>query len=439
MMMSLVLSQDFGISILIIKEQLYYTGAEPHPQPGTIFELDFGQAQSNIATYHGRQHSKAVLDLVVPSWNSWTDDSAVISQRVDEVYNQIKASLSSENNNPLVLDLFPRASCGTSGHTIVPYRLDDTDPLHPKVYVYENFNPNNANKFIQFDFATSIHSFNYWLWDSTSCGTLVALPVNTFTSSDGKIPGTQLHVSTGGNVEPLLTNSMGEMVGYNNGELTATITDAMPVFPWHSPGITSTVTSFLAPPDMYTTTLSSDGGGYTFAVWSSSGTLELQADGQATPLTNNLLSTTNPDLISFDADLHSAVLSTSDAQGQSVTLQMSIPGTDNSQVYTIDNVNLLAGGNLNVDALDSELRLTSNSISINYDVYFDRISTQTLSAFAHADLTLLASDKHYLTFSDGDDALLKIDHGGDGSIDETIVLKNQADTPYKIYLPTILR
>ncbi|MCA9926020.1 MAG: SBBP repeat-containing protein [Anaerolineales bacterium] len=419
---------------------LYFTGTDSRPQSGTTFELDMNQAKANIAAYHGRQHSQAVLDVVLPAWNNWRGDSSAISQQVDAVYNQIKASLSSSNNNnPLILDLFPRPDCGTSGHTVAPYRLDTSDPLRPKVYIYDNFNPGDANKFIQFDFSTSVHRFSYWLWDSASCGALVAIPVNTFTSAAAKTPGTQLHVSTGGSVEPLLVNAMGEMVGYDNGNMTATLPDAMPVFPWQTSNSTPPVSSFLVPADMYTTTLNTSGGGYTFTVWSPSGTLDLQGGEQNIFSANNLLSVADNDTISFSADLRNAVLSTSEIQAQPMTLQMSIPDTNNSQVYTLDNVVPTAGGNLTVAASDSELTVNSDGITTNYDVSFDRISSQTVSTFSHANLTISASDIHIITFSDGGNALLQIDQGGDGSIDQDIVLENEANTFYTIYLPAVLR
>jgi hypothetical protein len=171
----------------------YYVGLLAAPQPSPTNKLTLDQAWSDIATLHGRQYSKAVLDLRILNLSAWkTTDANVISQRVDEIYSQLRSAIQPGNPDPVVLDLVSRPGCDASGHTVTPYRLDEADPFHPKVYIYENFSPGDSSKFIQFDFSSPEHRFNYWKWDSDSCGALIAIPISAFTSPKDKVPSIYL-------------------------------------------------------------------------------------------------------------------------------------------------------------------------------------------------------------------------------------------------------
>lgn len=187
---------SFGSGIctgMAVASLAYYVGVMAPPLPTTTFGLTLDQAWPNIATFHGRQYSKAVLDRLILGLSAWnTTDTRVISRRVDEIYNQLVSAVRPGNPDPLVLDLVARPGCDTPGHTVAPYRLDETDPLHPKVYVYENYAAGDSTKFIAFDFSSPDHRFSYWKWDSAACSALIALPISAFISPEDKIPSQYL-------------------------------------------------------------------------------------------------------------------------------------------------------------------------------------------------------------------------------------------------------
>ena len=169
----------------------YFARLIPRPQAAPTWDLDSEQAWPNIAIFHGRQYSKGVLDHRADELARWdTSDPEVISRRVDEVYHQLRLAVQPGNPNPVVVDLVPRGGCDvpTPGHTDTPYRLDESDPLRPKVYLYENYAAGDADRFIQFDFSGSIHRFTYWKWDSAQCSALLVIPLSDFIGSDGTIP-----------------------------------------------------------------------------------------------------------------------------------------------------------------------------------------------------------------------------------------------------------
>jgi hypothetical protein len=187
---------SFGTGIctgMAVASLAYYVGIKAPPRPTTTFSLTLDQAWPNIATFHGRQYSKAVLDRLILGLSAWnTTDTHVISHRVDEIYNQLVSAVRPDNPDPLVLDLVARPGCDAPGHTVAPYRLDETDPLRPKVYVYENYAAGDSTKFIAFDFSSPDHRFSYWKWDSAACSALIALPISAFVGPEDKIPSQYL-------------------------------------------------------------------------------------------------------------------------------------------------------------------------------------------------------------------------------------------------------
>jgi len=187
-------SFDTGVCTgMAVTSLAYYVGIKVPPRPTPTFNLTIEQAWPQIATFHGRQYSKAVLDRLVLGLSAWnTTDAQAISQRVDHVYSQLAAAIRPGNPDPLVLDLVARPGCDAPGHTVAPYRLDETDPLHPKVYVYENYSAGDSTKFIAFDFSSPSHRFSYWKWDSAACSALIALPISAFVGPEDKIPSQYL-------------------------------------------------------------------------------------------------------------------------------------------------------------------------------------------------------------------------------------------------------
>jgi len=164
-------------------------------QASVTWDLEPEVAWPNIAIFHGRQYSKGVLDHRASELARWnTSDPGIISRRVDEVYHQLRLAVQPGNRNPVVVDLVPRGNCDvpTPGHTDTPYRLDESDPLRPKVYLYENYAAGDADRFIQFDFSEPIHRFTYWKWDSAVCSALLAIPLSDFFGPDGTIPSDNL-------------------------------------------------------------------------------------------------------------------------------------------------------------------------------------------------------------------------------------------------------
>ena len=74
-----------------------------------------------------------------------------------------------------------------------------------------------------------------------------------------------------------------------------------------------------------------------------------------------------------------------------------------------------------------------------YDLSIVRANAAGQQTFTHIGVPVLATDIHHLKYAEWNGAgalTLLIDHGGDGTIDETVLLSNQAS---RLYLPLIRR
>ena len=75
-----------------------------------------------------------------------------------------------------------------------------------------------------------------------------------------------------------------------------------------------------------------------------------------------------------------------------------------------------------------------------YDLRIDRADASGKLSFRHGNLTILGTDTHvieYANWTSTDQVTLCVDHGSDGTIDETFPLQNQP--LLRVYLPLVPR
>jgi hypothetical protein len=193
-------SYSTGICFGMAATSLAYF-ADSSPQTQNTYTLSATEAWPHIAILHGRQISEGIFKVRYPKWKAWTADAATISRQVDELYREIAEAL--EMGIPVLLDLYPREGSEGYAHTVVPYRVDDSDPQRPRVYVYDSFHPGDPNRYVQFDLSGSHHRFAYGRWDSDvdSAGWIV--PLSTVMSLSGRTPRSDLLFVTSGGVGPV--------------------------------------------------------------------------------------------------------------------------------------------------------------------------------------------------------------------------------------------
>jgi hypothetical protein len=127
---------------------------------------------------------------------------------------------------------------------------------------------------------------------------------------------------------------------------------------------------------------------------------------------------------------------------KAVTLKLATDSPTQGYQFQLAGTDLTAGQPVTatVDTASGQLvynnRKAGNGI---YDLDLVRANAAGQQTFTHAGVAILATDIHYLKYVEwnGTGALtLLIDHGGDGTIDQTVLLSNQTS---HLYLPLSVR
>jgi hypothetical protein len=128
--------------------------------------------------------------------------------------------------------------------------------------------------------------------------------------------------------------------------------------------------------------------------------------------------------------------------GKQATLALALETASDSTQLRLDGADIGTGETVTMTAdVDSGQLVFDNAHASGgeYDLWFERLDSTGEQKFFHADLIILGTDTHFLDYGAWDGLspmTLSIDHGSDGSIDETLELENQI---MRIYLPLVLR
>jgi hypothetical protein len=113
-----------------------------------------------------------------------------------------------------------------------------------------------------------------------------------------------------------------------------------------------------------------------------------------------------------------------------------------SNQFSLQDINVGAGQVITgaVDTDKSQLIYSNaQNDSGTYDLEINRVDATGVYTFTHPAISVSAGDTHYLDYGawDGSDTMtLNIDEGSDGSIDQTVILR-QADE--QVYIPLVVR
>jgi len=125
-----------------------------------------------------------------------------------------------------------------------------------------------------------------------------------------------------------------------------------------------------------------------------------------------------------------------------ITMTLALDDTSKSEQLQVKGADIGAGEvvTLTVDVGNGQLVFNNAQASGGeYDLDIECISAAGDQRFFHAGVVISTTDTHYADYGawDGSGPMtLHVDHGSDGTIDETWMLENQA---WRIYLPIILK
>lgn len=364
-----------------------------------------------------------------------SDRVAAIARPPSDTLNQLLTALAGTASDPLSLAVFQ----GAQGHGITPFAVEERKD-HWRVWVYNNNFPDvSSTVFI----TTTTESWSYdmggglGVW-SGNAGTksLGVYPISTYAqtpdcpwclfsqgqSAKPQVAGEGQVWLSGGH--GLMTDSQGRRIGYVGTQFVNEIPGASANFvpgglgvemePIYTLPLTETYSILL---DGQTLTQTETVSLVQFGPGYASGAQDIPAD----PSTQ--------DHLVIAADGSEVVYQA--GSDKEVTLLLATDGTSEGYQFQFEGADMTAGQPVTgtVDAANGLLVYNNHEAGGGeYNITIRRANGAGQYPFVHHGVQVSATDIHYLKYAqrDGDGALtLLIDHGGDGTIDETVQLENR--------------
>jgi hypothetical protein len=407
----------------------------------TTHDLQLGNARRHIAYYFVEQLTNPVKAY----------KEQVRQNPPSAILNQWRSAMSGGAPDPTTL--FVRQA-GQGGHAITPYAIEDRGNGVYWVRVYDNSEPDDANRYVEINTTNDTWSSNLsgrpgtWNGDANT-HTLGVVPISKYAeqpvcpwcSDNGAStlsgsPSGQVWLSGQGHL--LITDAQGRRIGYEGDQFVNEVPGAYESIVDGGLGIEMEPIYTLPLSDTHTILL--DGQTLT-----QTETVEVTqfGRGHAAWVDDVTLGPTSQDELIIAAD--GMQLAYQPSSDQEATLTLALDGASESNQLQVNRADIGAGQVVTLTADVGNGQLMFNNMQAGggeYDLEVKRVSAAGEQTFAHPGLAVSATDTHYVDYGawDGSGPMtLHIDHGSDGTIDETLVLDNQAPQAGQIYLPIITK
>jgi hypothetical protein len=323
---------------------------------------------------------------------------------------------------------------GSGGHAVVPYKLERADNQSRfNVRVYNPNQPGSLTEFIYIDSVT-----NRWS-DSTSLGygtgtTGCALqrisesftytpnlkPTSTTPTREISMDLQRLLIYNTIEAEVVITSSSGEQIGYQDSSSFNNMTDAVPMIPltgyFHPPiGYDLPLDNYSLNIDSYTDSISRVlfDDEFTFYNYTRHNVNDNETD--LFRYSENGIKIINPDTETKNIDLTTIISE----------------DTISEKVFFTSNLGMQSDDSINIKEKDrSELILNNYGPAKNYELRIIDLSENGYYVFENISISVSSNTGHQLVpdWNDLQNAELKIliDNGNDGTIDDSMFVKNQA-------------
>ena len=397
----------------------------------STFDLHPPNARRNIAYFHVEQFAEPI--------KSYIEDHQPV-ETPSTTLAQLQAALANDISNPIVL-VFPKQR-----HAVTPYGLEDRGNGAWRVYVYEN---KVVTTTVASVYITTTN--NTWRYDKDNdqgdIHSLFVIPLSLFNGpqicpvcvlpfkASAPAASSTSQVWFNGQGHLLITDSQNRRIGYVGDQLINEIPGAYAGYnigglradsePIYSLPLTETYTIYLDGQTLTQTTVAD---------------IEQFGPGYAVALNNLSIDSSTQDLISIASD--GKQIAYRPFNSHTADLTIAADGANESDQVTIKRADVGAGQVLTLTADISNTRFVLNNahnLSEIFDLEIKRASADGTDWFFHTDVAISATDTQYIDYGNWNGAggvTVEIDHGSDGSIDETLILDNQIK---KVYLPLIMR
>ncbi len=404
-------------------------------------DLNLSNVRRHIAYYFALQYADPVSAY----------GEQVVNNPPSAILNQLRSAMSSGAPDPTTLFMFS----GEDGHTVTPYAIQDLGGGTYHVLVYDSNWPDDASRDVEID--TTGETWSYDLGSGTiwfgNAGTksLGVVPISKYAqpplcpvwcastnlASQSAASSLSQEVWLAGQGHLLITDAQGRHIGYVGNQFVNEIPGAYANPVRGGLGVHIEPKYKLPSADKYSILID----GQTMTQTQDVSVAQF-GPGYAISADNILLGPSSQDTVTFASE--GTQVSYRSNVTKPFTLTLALDGAAESNLLQIREAGIGAGQIVTLTANTSNGRLVFNNQPASegtYTVLISRVSAAGQKDFLHAGIAILAMDTHQIDYGawDGKGSItLFIDHGSDGSIDETIALTNKAQS-IDLYLPLMVK
>jgi N-acetylneuraminic acid mutarotase len=404
------------------------------------YDLRLDSIRHHIAFYFAEQTTDPIMKYRYQSEQS-TPNAILIA---------LSSAMQNGASDPRVLS-FWRSPEGPA-HSITPYAIQDKGGGVYWVKVYDNrhpyswWNPGDSDRQVVFDTISDTWSYDMggatWSGDA-STHTLALTPMSLYSSlpvcpwcnnTNGGSAAAQVgQVWLAGAGHLLIANSQGQRLGYAGNQLVSEIPGAYaaPI----AAGLGSQIEPIYTLPLTNTYTILLDG-----QVLTRTETVAVTQFGLGYAVAAGGLSLSPNEQDRLAIGSNGTHIAYQSATTKPVTLTLDLDDANASRQLQVGSAHIGAGQVVTLTANTSSGQLVFNNSRASggpYELDILKVDATGEHIFIHRGISMLPTDTHYADYGmwDGSGPItLEIDHGSKGTVDETVVLVNQAG---KLYLPLV--
>ena len=416
----------------IDQQSTYQTGAS------TTHALDKGNIRRYITW-------NFVLQFANPALAA---NTASLQKTPNQVLQQIYLALQNNAPDPLNLGIFQ----GGSGHSILPYSIEDAGNGKYRVKVYDNNHHDDANRSVEFD--TQANTWRYDLGGSTgvwsgngSSHSIGVIPLSVYLqqpqcpwcssgswAANGLLPDAEEQTQTWlqGAGHLLISDTSGRRIGHVGDQFINEIPGASGNIPLTGLGLPTEPIYNVPASDSYRIQVAGVEGSQELSSITHFGpgyTVAADKVKTATGIGEELNVTSNGSRVSFTAGQQQELELTL-ASDETEHVQFKLLGVDLSNGNTVQVTHDEGAGKLSVSHAQAQGSL--------YTLEFGLITSGGLSSFLHKDIQMDEGNTQvfdYGTWDGAGDMTMCTDVGSNGTLDACSEISNE--TPH-IYLPLVL-
>lgn len=414
----------------------------------TTHDLELSSARRYIAMYYAKRATNPV--------QSYADE--ISSKPPSEILDHLNAVFAGRGADPVVMFFFQKTTGGYVGHTVTPYGVQALGGGIYRVKVYDNNNTEDAYRYLEINREAETWSYDFspterWSGNADTA-TLGIVPISLYaeppicpwcsSARAGRITADAGNQADKGQVWMIgdghlqITDGDGNRLGYAGGAIVEEIPGASANF--------MPTGSVVAQEPIYTLPLTQT---YTIRVLGSpAGAVRIQANepisvmqfGPEYAAGVDGITPASPALDSLEIAPDGRQIRYQAGGSNQVALTVARDGAQESIQFTVGGADIAAGEvmTLSVDETSKVLQLASSGTDGTYSLDVLRTGAEGEDTFSVPDISIAAGDTQYIDYGQWADGKipLRVDHGSDGHIDETLTLGAQGSD---LYLPHVRR